>query len=110
MGDREADIYELFLEAAKDPHGPKLLVRAAKSRLRKVEQEHLWSFMSNLEITGTVKVQIPRNTERKAREAILDVRFSAVVLTPPKDTDYPPIKVWAVYALEAEPVGWTNAY
>ena len=104
MGDREADIYELFLEAAKDPHGPKLLVRAAKSRLRKVEQEHLWSFMSNLEITGTVKVQIPRNTERKAREAILDVRFSAVVLTPPKDTDYPPIKVWAVYALEAEPV------
>lgn len=28
----QADIYELFLEAAKDPHGPKLLVRAAKSR------------------------------------------------------------------------------
>lgn len=104
IGDREADIYELFLEATKDPHGPKLLVRSAKSRQRKVEQEHLWSFMSNLKIAGTVKVQIPKSKENKAREAILDIRFSGVVLTPPKDTDYQPIKVWAVYALESEPV------
>lgn len=53
MGDREADIYEIFLEAAKDPCGPKLLVRAEKSRVRKVEQEHLWQFMSGKEIAGT---------------------------------------------------------
>ncbi len=43
MGDREADVYELFLEATKDPCGPKLLVRAEKSRARKVEQEHFGS-------------------------------------------------------------------
>ena len=60
--------------------------------------------MSNLKIAGSVKVQIPRNKEYKAREAILDIRFSEVVLTPPKDTDYSPIKVWAVYALESEPM------
>jgi hypothetical protein len=39
MGDRESDIYELFLEASKEPDGPKLLVRAEKTRNRKVEQE-----------------------------------------------------------------------
>ena len=103
MGDREADMYELFLEAAKDPCGPKLLVRAEKSRSRKVEQEHLWPFMSGREIAGMLKVRIPRSKERKAREAIMNIRFSEVILTPPKDTDYPPIKVWAVYALESEP-------
>ena len=41
MGDRESDIYELFLEAGKEPDGPKLLVRAEKTRNRKVEQEFL---------------------------------------------------------------------
>ena len=39
IGDRESDIYELFLEASKDPHGPHLLVRAEKSRNRKVEEQ-----------------------------------------------------------------------
>jgi len=34
MGDRESDIYELFWEASKDPHGPKLLTRAEKTRHR----------------------------------------------------------------------------
>jgi hypothetical protein len=38
VGDREADIYELFHEAAKEPCGPKLLVRAERTRQRKVEQ------------------------------------------------------------------------
>lgn len=112
IGDREADIYELFLEATKDHCGPKLLVRAEKSRSRKVEQEHLWQFMSSKEIAGTLKVQIPRSKERRAREAIIDIRFSEVQLTPPKDKNYPPIKVWAVYAVESEseevksPIEW----
>ena len=46
IGDRESDIYELFLEANKDPEGPRLLVRAEKTRNRKVEQEFLWDFMA----------------------------------------------------------------
>ena len=103
IGDREADIYELFLEATKDPCGPKLLVRAERSRQRKVEQEHLWPFLKNKKIAGTLKIHIPRSKERRAREAIMDIRFSEVSLTPPKDTGYPPIKAWAVYALESEP-------
>jgi hypothetical protein len=40
IGDRESDIYELFYEAKKEP-GPKLLVRAEKTRNRKVDREFL---------------------------------------------------------------------
>lgn len=110
IGDREADIYELFLEATKDPQGPKLLVRAEKSRERKVEQEHLWQHMSGKQTAGTLKVRLPRREDKKARDAIVDFRFSEVELTPPKDKDYQPIKIWAVYVTESEkvesPVDW----
>ncbi|MFH0879090.1 MAG: IS4 family transposase [Lentisphaerota bacterium] len=102
IGDREADIYELFLEADKNPSGPKLLVRAEKSRNRKVEQQALWEFMSGLDIAGALKIHIPKRGNQKAREAIVDVRFSEVQLAPPKGKGCPPIKVWAVYVLETE--------
>src|SRR3989304_9439556 len=42
MGDRESDIYELFLETTNDPAGPKLLVRAEKTRQRSVDEKSLW--------------------------------------------------------------------
>ena len=38
VGDREADIYELFEEASKDSSRPEFLVRAMRGRGRKVEQ------------------------------------------------------------------------
>jgi hypothetical protein len=38
VGDREADLYELFHEAAQNPQALRLLVRAERSRNRKVEQ------------------------------------------------------------------------
>ena len=102
VGDRESDIYELFLEAAKDPTGPKLLVRSERSRNRKVEQGHLWEFMSGEDIAGALKIHIPKRGNRKARDAVVDVRFSEVELKPPKKKDYEPIKAWAVYMTEQE--------
>lgn len=104
IGDREADIYELFLEATTDPQGPKLLVRAEKSRERQVEQEHLWTHMSGQDLAGTLVVHLPRREEKKAREAIVEVRFAEVKLTPPKGKAYPPLPIWAVYVTEHEPV------
>ena len=101
MGDRESDIYELFLEARKDPHGPKLLVRADKSRNRKVEQEFLWDFMARQEIAGVLKICIPRRGGRKARKVWVDIRFSEVELSPPQRCpSYPSVRVWAVHVLE----------
>ncbi len=100
MGDRESDIYELFLEAAKDPMGPKLLVRAEKSRNRTVEEKHLWKFMHDIKPAETLSISIPRRDNRPGRKAVVDIRFSQVTLAPPKGKDYPPVTVWAVYLLE----------
>ena len=103
VGDRESDIYELFAEAAGMPQGPKLLIRAERSRNRQVEQEALWSFVDNQTIAGEIKLQLPKRGNRSAREALLDVRFAKVELQPPKDRSLPSVKRWAVHLLENEP-------
>jgi hypothetical protein len=101
IGDRESDIYELFQEASKDPDGPKLLVRAEKSRKRKVEQEFLWDFMARQEVAGRLQVHVPRNGSQKARDTWVDVRFSEVQLKPPtRCPSDDPILIWAVYVTE----------
>lgn len=101
MGDRESDIYELFLEAAKDPAGPKLLIRAEKSRNRTVEQKHLWKFMYEVKPEKELRiVNVPRRDNRPGRKAVCDIRFAQVELTSPKGKDYPPVTMWAVYLLE----------
>ena len=117
VGDREADVYELFHEAAQDPQGPRLLVRAERSRNRKIEQEgekaKLWPRMEAGRIAGTLQVAVPRRDSRPARTAKLEVRFAQVVLTPPKRIKASPLRVWAVYAREVdypaqvkEPIDW----
>jgi hypothetical protein len=101
IGDRESDIYELFLEASKEPNGPRLLVRAEKTRSRQVEQEFLWNMMANQDVAGWLEVHVPRRGPRRARDALVEVRFAEVTLTPPKR--YPTgaaIQIWAVYVTE----------
>ena len=101
MGDRESDIYELFLEATKDVAGPKLLVRAEKTRQRSVDEKSLWEFMGQQAVAGSLKIHVPRSGSRQARDADVDVRFARVALSPPKrDESAAPITVWAVYVRE----------
>jgi hypothetical protein len=113
VGDREADIYELFHEAAQAPGNPKLLVRAERTRNRQVEQEALWERLRAEPVAGGLEVRVPRRGARPARTARLQVRFAQVVLSAPKDSKLPPVQVWAVYAREVgqgagvkEPIEW----
>jgi hypothetical protein len=113
VGDREADIYELFHEASQDPCNPRLLVRAERTRNRKVEQEELWQRMSAEPVGGLLDVGIPRKGSRAARTARVQVRFAQVMLTPPKNSRLQPVSVWAVYAREVghgaevkQPIDW----
>jgi Druantia protein DruA/Transposase DNA-binding/Transposase Tn5 dimerisation domain len=117
VGDREADLYELFHEAAQDPPGPRLLVRAERTRNRRVgqgdEPEALWSRMKAQTIAGTLQVAVPRRGSRPSRTAKLEVCFASVVLTPPAKIKHLPLRVWAVYAREVdcpaevkEPIDW----
>jgi hypothetical protein len=101
IGDRESDIYELFLEANKDPQGPRLLVRAEKTRSRKVEQQFLWEFMAKQDAAGSLQIHVPRRGSRKARDSWVDIRFAKVQLEPPKRfPSAASVRVWAVYVVE----------
>jgi len=83
VGDREADIYELFELALAEENGPWLLVRAERDRLRKHGQEHLWPWMAQQALAGVQEVQVPRRGKQPARVARLEVRFAQVSLRPP---------------------------
>jgi hypothetical protein len=113
MGDREADIYELFREASRKG-AAKLLVRASKGRQRKVEEEYLWEYMSRQGIVVSHQIHVPRHSgSRFDRNTWLDIRLAKVTLQPPAGYTTP-ITVWAVYALEQaqwvpdrkEPIEW----
>ena len=104
MGDRESDIYDLFAEAAKNVAGPKLLIRAERTRNRCVEnEERLWSYMSEQLEEGEMIMSIPKRGNRAARNAVIKVRFKKVELQPPKESHFQPITLWAVHLLEIEP-------
>lgn len=98
IGDREADIYALFLEAAPQD-APRLLVRIEKSRKRKIEQEFLWDYVARQEITVSHRIHVPRQGSRAERDTWLDIRFAKVTLKPAQGYNTP-VTVWLVYALE----------
>jgi hypothetical protein len=113
VGDREADIYELFEEATRCSGQPKLLVRAMRGRSRTVEQVQLWEKLSQQPVAGIQKVGVPQKGNRRARTAKLAVRFSAIRIDSPKTKNSAPVKMWAVYAQEIEfgedvdtPIDW----
>jgi hypothetical protein len=115
IGDRESDVYELFLEAAKDPSGPGLLVRLTAGTQRKLlEGTLLWNFMSSRSPDGVLSLHLPRAGARKARDTMLDIRFAEVELKPPqRAAELPTIPAWAVFLSEQsdfvindDPIEW----
>jgi hypothetical protein len=113
VGDREADIYELFELALKEPSGPKLLVRASQNRILAEGQGHLWQKVNEQEIAGIQEVHVPRRGRRPARIACLSVRFVEVTLKPPqKKKELKDLTLWAILAREEDapedvkPIEW----
>lgn len=111
VGDREADIYELFQEAKKIPNGPDLLVRANHTCQRKTtEQQPLWQHLCSQPLAGELELYIPSKKGRKARTALLEIRHAEVEIMPPKKLQgNAPIKLWAIYAHEPDPPAGTDA-
>jgi hypothetical protein len=103
VGDREADVYELFELALSDPSGPKLLIRAEQDRLLAQGQGHLWERMAQQQVAGIQELHVPRQKNRPARVAQLEVRFGQVTLKSPKNKKKrPELTLWAVWAREIE--------
>ena len=104
VGDREADIYELFELALREPGSPKLLVRAFQNRCLAEDQGHLWPKIIEQPAAGIQQIRMPRRGKRPARIAHLQVRFARVSLKPPPNKAHlPQLSVWAVHAWEEEP-------
>jgi Druantia protein DruA/Transposase Tn5 dimerisation domain/Transposase DNA-binding len=104
VGDREADVYELFALAKSNPTQPKLLVRAEQDRRVKNTSACLWQHMESQPVAGQRRLHIPRRKGRAARDCVLNIRFAKVELRPPKlNPSLGALSLWAVYATEVNP-------
>jgi hypothetical protein len=114
VADREADIYELFEQAQQTPQGPDLLIRANRSRVRRVDTgeealPRLWDHVAAQPQAGTLELHIPGQGGRKARTAELVVRHAQVTLPPPRGKQGRKLTLWAVHAVEPTPPPDTEA-
>lgn len=105
IGDREADIYELFVK--ERPVGVDLLVRAMQDR--RIEQDEsltLWNALAAQPLAATLELRVPRTQEHPARNAQIQVRWKPVKLHPPQrppGLKPPAVRLWAVWAFEPNP-------
>jgi hypothetical protein len=118
VGDREADLYDLFL--VERPAGVDLLIRARSNRLVAHPERKLWDYVVAAQVSATVAIQVTQREDRPARTAHLKVRWREVTLSAPKPRSAEPrtaeprprVSVWAVLAREesppqgAEPIEW----
>ena len=82
MGDRESDIYDLFI-APRDPL-QHLLVRGAWDRkLADPPEQHLWAAVEAVPMAGTMTITVPRKPGQREREATLELRTTGVQFAPP---------------------------
>lgn len=107
VADREADIFELFLEARRSEEAPGLLVRAVQSRKLETDEPDaafLWKHVRGLECMGTLPLSVPRSGSRPRRETTLEVRFAEVKLRPPRRlAGKRAVTMWAIVVCEASP-------
>jgi len=104
VGDREADIYELFLWATQEPERPRLLIRAEQNRRMPGEHGYLWEHMAAQPLGGIKEVQLPRRDQRPRRIARLQVRYGAVELRCPRNGPrMPNVRLWAIGVRESGP-------
>jgi hypothetical protein len=107
IGDREADIYDLFL--VERPMGVDLVVRACKDRCL-VDQDgtrrHLSQALAALPVAATVAVDLRRRDQHPARTAQLQVRWGPVTLQPTKRLGGrrpATLPLWTIWAVEETP-------
>lgn len=113
IGDREADVYELFVQAKELSQD--ILVRASWNRCVDHPQKYLWDHLQSRPVAGTLTITVPRKQNQPQREATLSIHYAKVTLRPPqrpKGQKLPTITVWSVYAYEEQspqgikPIEW----
>jgi hypothetical protein len=117
VGDREADLFELFAMSRRE--GLHLVVRAAHDRkVESEEAQYLHAAIEKAPLLGEMEVAVPRSRKRQARTARLQVQGCMLRLAPPRNQpgreDLSPVQVSVVRVRETqttpegeEPVDWT---
>jgi hypothetical protein len=104
VGDREADIYELFVHAQRDARHPKLLVRAEHARSLDSDASSAWDYVAGQRLAGEIELALGRHKGRAARRARLQVRFAQVSLrAPARKRALGAVQLWGVHACEGQP-------
>ena len=118
VADREADIFELFVEARKSAGSPDLLVRATRPRAIELEGRKggvVWEHVRSLPLAGQLPLKVPKRKSRPARETTLGLRFGPVTVRAPTKgpaRKLKPVNLWAIVAEEEnrpedqEPIEW----
>lgn len=104
VGDREADIFELFDHARSLETD--LLIRAGQNRsVSAPEIGLLWAVVEKQRVAGHLKVQVSKRKEQPAREATVAVRYTSLTLRPPQHlrTQMKPLSLYAVLVEEVDP-------
>jgi hypothetical protein len=112
VADREADLYDIFMEAEKQakehPRSADFIIRAKIKRsiperdreagphaYKKVRDE-----VSNSELRATQTIELPRTPKRAARQAKLEVRAIRVTVKPPHERSSLPTVTYNVVLVE----------
>lgn len=104
VGDREADIFDLFL--ASQELRQDVLVRAAWNRRLEHPDQYLWETLEAQPEAGQRTLTVPRKGKQAARTASLSVRHARITLRPPRwraQERLPTVTVFAVLAREEHP-------
>lgn len=108
--DREADVYELFVEAHTLSTG--LLVRATQDRALQAADDaaaKVWAAVMTTPVQGYLQVHVPAHRDEPARDAQVTVQFCQVTLKPPwrlKRTNpepLPPVTLSVILVKEVDP-------
>lgn len=116
VGDREADIYDLFMRAST--RQVDFLIRAAQNRT--VQSDNLSSETVLLEtairqipVRGRINLEVCRTPQREPRRVTLTVRFATVELHPPRNRPRKdgllPLPVQVILAEEEHPLDGEEA-
>lgn len=100
VGDREADIYELFCQAAQ--HGTHFLVRTCVDRLALDGKRTVGAVMAKVPVAGAHAVEVTAE-DGAISMAELELRFARVRVLPPigKQKRYPALDLTILHAREA---------
>ncbi len=87
VGDREADIYDLFVQPRQ--LGSQLLIRVEHNRKVQHELGYLIPTLEQAAVMGQQTIELERNPQRPARQATLTVRGMQVTLEVPRHHKQP---------------------